>query len=331
MQSFVKEIVVPKTIIMDEKTATNEYAKFIAEPYEKGYGHTIGNSFRRILLSSIEGAAVVAVKIKGTTHEYSFLDGIKEDVMTIILNLKKLRLRLNNEERVTLRISEKGKKIVKASDIEPNSAVEIINKDLEIATLEHGAKFEAELEVCKGTGYMTSEEIRKEISLPQDYIPMDALFSPVKKVYYTVENARVGQKTDYDKLIIEVWTDGSITPKEAVDKAANLLNFSLSPFIPERKVIAKEEKVSEEVSESTTDEEIKELLNQSVEMIELSSRAANCLKVANIRTIGELVTKTDQDLLSVKNFGQKSLEEIKEKLEEMGLSLGMKIDDINNN
>jgi len=331
MQSFVKEIVVPKTIIMDEKTATNEYAKFIAEPYEKGYGHTIGNSFRRILLSSIEGAAVVAVKIKGTTHEYSFLDGIKEDVMTIILNLKKLRLRLNNEERVTLRISEKGKKIVKASDIEPNSAVEIINKDLEIATLEHGAKFEAELEVYKGTGYMTSEEIRKEISLPQDYIPMDALFSPVKKVYYTVENARVGQKTDYDKLIIEVWTDGSITPKEAVDKAANLLNFSLSPFIPERKVIAKEEKVSEEVSESTTDEEIKELLNQSVEMIELSSRAANCLKVANIRTIGELVTKTDQDLLSVKNFGQKSLEEIKEKLEEMGLSLGMKIDDINNN
>ena len=331
MQSFVKEIVVPKNIAIDEKNSTNEYGKFIAEPYEKGYGHTIGNSFRRVLLSSIEGAAVIAVKIKGTTHEYAVLDGIKEDVMSIILNLKKLRFKMNNEERVTLRISEKGRKVVKASDIEPNAAVEIINKDLEIATLESGAKFEAELEVCKGTGYMTSEEIRKEISLPPDYIPMDALFSPVKKVYYTVENARVGQKTDYDKLVLEVWTDGTITPKEAVDKAANLLNFSLSPFVQEKKTANKEEKVSEQVSETSGDEEVRELLSQSVEMIELSSRAANCLKVANIQTIGELVAKNPQDLLSVKNFGQKSLEEIEKKLEEMGLSLGMKIEDINKN
>lgn len=327
-QTFVKEIVVPKEIIMDEKVSNNEYGLFIAEPYEKGYGHTIGNSFRRVLLSSIEGAAVIAVKIKGTTHEYACLDGVKEDVINIILNLKKLRLRLHEGDKATLRISQKGKKVVRAKDIEENSAVEIINKDLEIATLEAGATFEAEIEVARGTGYMTSEEIRKEISIPPDYIPVDALFSPIKKVNYTVENARVGQKTDYDKLILEVWTDGSITPKEAVDKAAKLLSFSLTPFVGERKSEKKEEQVLSSKAELSENDELKELLSQSVEMIELSSRAANCLKVANIQTIGELVSKTEEDLLAVKNFGQKSLEEIKSKLEEMGLSLGMDISDL---
>ena len=322
-QTFLKEIVVPKEIMMDEKVSNGEYGKFVAEPYEKGYGHTIGNSFRRILLSSIEGAAVVAVRIKGTAHEYSTIDGVKEDVLNIVLNLKKLRLKLHGEERVTLLISEKGKKGVKASDIKANAAVEISNKDLEIATVEAGARFEAELEVSKGVGYMTSDEIRKSITLPPDYIPVDALFSPIKKVHYMVENARVGQKTDYDKLILELWTDGTVTPKEAVDKTASLLSFSITPFVGEKKA-AKAEASETASAQGSGDDEMKELLSQSVEMIELSSRAANCLKVANIQTIGELVAKTEEDLLSVKNFGQKSLDEIKEKLEEMGLALGMK-------
>ncbi|MEW5952093.1 MAG: DNA-directed RNA polymerase subunit alpha [Elusimicrobia bacterium] len=321
--TFVKDIVIPSEIKLEEKTSTQNYGKFTAEPYEKGFGHTVGNSFRRTLLSQIDGAAVVAVRIKGVTHEYSVLDGVKEDVINIILNLKKLRLKVNSEdERITLFISQKGKKSVTAADIKENSSVEIVNKDLHIATLEAGAVLEAELEVAKGVGYMTSDEIRKALTLPQDFIPVDALFSPVTKVNYTVENARVGQKTDYDKLILEVWTDGSISPKEAVEKSGNLISQSLTPFLGEPKPkTGKQETVH--TSENEEDQELKELLESGVDIIELSSRAANCLKVANIQTIGELVSKTEQELLAVKNFGQKSLDEIKEKLEELGLSLGM--------
>ncbi len=321
--TFVKEIVIPSEIKLDEKTSTETYGKFIAEPYEKGFGHTVGNSFRRTLLSQIEGAAIAAVRIKGVTHEYSVLDGVKEDVINIILNLKKLRLKITSEEdRVTLFLSHKGKKILTAADIKENSSVEIVNKDLHIATLEAGANFEAELEVVKGVGYMTSDEVRKALTLPQDFIPVDALFSPVTKVNYTVENARVGQKTDYDKLILEVWTDGSVSPKEAVEKAGNLISVSLTPFIGAEKAKAEKETGTNAV-ESQEDQEMRELLESGVDIIELSSRAANCLKVANIQTIGELVSKTEQELLAVKNFGQKSLDEIKEKLEELGLSLGM--------
>ncbi len=323
VNTFVKDIVVPSEIKLDEKTSTPYYGKFIAEPYEEGFGHTVGNSFRRTLLSQIDGAAVVAVRIKGVTHEYSQLDGVKEDVINIILNLKKLRLKVHSEdERITLFISQKGKKTVTAADIKENSSVEIINKDLEIATLEAGAVFEAELEVVKGVGYMTSDEIRKSLTLPQDFIPVDALFSPVTKVNYTVENARVGQKTDFDKLILEVWTDGSISPKEAVEKAAGLLQFSLNPFIGEASSKKTHEK-EESSAVNAEDQELNELLEGSVDVIELSSRAANCLKVANIQTIRELVSKTEDELLAVKNFGQKSLDEIKEKLDELGLSLGM--------
>ncbi|GAB4030771.1 MAG: DNA-directed RNA polymerase subunit alpha [Elusimicrobiota bacterium] len=324
VNTFVKEIVIPSEIKLDEKTATPYYGKFIAEPYEKGFGHTVGNSFRRILLSQIDGAAVVAVRIKGVTHEYSVLDGVKEDVINIILNLKKLRLKVNSEdERITLFISQKGKKTVTAKDIKENSSVEIVNKDLEIATLEAGAVFEVELEVVKGVGYMTSDEIRKSITLPQDFIPVDALFSPVTKVNYTVENARVGQKTDYDKLVLEVWTDGSVTAKEAVEKAGGLLSFSLTPFLGTPKPKAQVQGKEEQSQLSEEDQELKELMESGVDIIELSSRAANCLKVANIQTIGELISKTENELLAVKNFGQKSLDEIKEKLEELGLSLGM--------
>lgn len=321
--TFVKEIVIPSEIKLDEKTSSETYGKFIAEPYEKGFGHTVGNSFRRTLLSQIEGAAIAAVRIKGVTHEYCVLDGVREDVINIILNLKKLRLKITSgEDRVTLFISHKGKKTLTAADIKENSSVEIVNKDLHIATLEAGASFDAELEVIKGVGYMTSDEVRKVLTLPADFIPVDALFSPVTKANYTVENARVGQKTDYDKLILEVWTDGSISPKEAVEKAGNLISISLTPFLGVEKSTTAKESL-DNLAESQEDQELREVLESSVDMIELSSRAANCLKVANIQTIGELVSKTEQELLAVKNFGQKSLDEIKEKLEELGLSLGM--------
>lgn len=319
--TLLKEIIIPQKVEMieEKKTETEHYAKFVAEPYEKGYGHTIGNSLRRVLLSSIDGAAVVAVRINGVTHEYTTIEGIKEDVLDIVMNLKKLRLRLIDSDRQTLRLSQKGKKTVKASDIDHNANVEIINKDLEIANLESGAKLEMEIEVARGVGYVTSERIKEYMSFPQDYILMDALFSPVKKVNYKVENARVGQETDYDRLILEIWTDGTVTPKEALDTAGALLKYSITPFGPEVK-----SEVEEEEREEEKDEDIQELLNQSVEVLDLSPRALNGLKRAGIKTIGELVTYTEEQLKGIRNFGDKSLEEIKEKLDQIGLSLGHK-------
>jgi len=324
MPTFSKQLIIPETLNVEEKSRTETYSKFIAEPYERGYGHTIGNSLRRILLSSLDGAAVVAVRIKGARHEYSTINGVKEDVVNIILNLKRLRVRLHGEGPETLVLSVKGKKEVKASDIRENANVEIINKDLVIAHLESGAELEIELEIARGAGYLTSDEIISRLTLPADFIPMDALFSPIEKVHYIVENARVGHKTDYDKLVLEIWTDGTITPAEAVNKTAALLRRSINPFLPpeESAVQSAPEAAGEN---SAVFGELNGKLKQSVEMIELSSRASNCLKVAGVCTIGELVTKSEDDLLAVKNFGQKSLNEIKEKLNEMGLSLGMKI------
>lgn len=324
-QIFSKQLVIPERINVDEKTMTGSYSKFVAEPYESGYGHTVGNSIRRVMLSSLEGAAIVAVRIKGANHEYSNIPGIQEDVINILLNLKKIRLKMIGEGPETLFISVKGKRAVKASDIRENANVKIINKDLVIANLESGAEFEAELEIAMGAGYLTSEEISGRINLPAEFIPMDALFSPIQKVHYSVENARVGQRTDYDSLVLEIWTDGTMTPVEAVNKTANLLKKSLFPFLDdsERSGEGVENKdVVESLSKDKDDSA--NMFEQSVDMIELSSRAANCLKVAGIRTIGELVHRTDEDLLSVKNFGKKSLDEIKEKLAEMGLGLGLK-------
>lgn len=321
MSTFSKQLVIPEALSIEDKTKTKNYAKFTAEPYEKGYGHTIGNSLRRILLASLEGAAVVAVRIKGARHEYAAVNGVQEDVVNIVLNLKKLRVHLKGEGPETLLIQVKGKKEVTAADIRENSNVEVINKDLVIAHVESGAEFEAELEIARGAGYLTSDDIRSRMNLPMEFIPMDAIFSPIQKVHYTVENARVGQRTDYDKLVLEVWTDGTMTPDEAVKNTATLLRRSLVPFLPAEEA-AKEPAKPEDKNEQTGEAASK--LEQGVEMIELSSRASNCLKVAGIRTIGELVYKTEDDLLAVKNFGQKSLDEIKDRLKEMGLSLGMK-------
>ena len=324
MATFSKQLIIPEALNIDDKSKTENYSKFTAEPYEKGYGHTVGNSLRRILLSSLEGAAVVAVRIKGARHEYAAVNGVQEDVVNIVLNLKKLRVRLKGEGSETVLISVKGKKEVKASDIRENSNVEIINKDLVIAHVESGAEFEAELEIARGSGYLTSDEIRARMNLPMEFIPMDAIFSPIQKVHYTVENARVGQRTDYDKLVLEVWTDGTVSPSDAVSNTAALLRRSIMPFLPAEEA-AKEPAKAEEAKKEAGGE-MSGKLDQGVEMIELSSRASNCLKVAGIRTIGELVRKSEDDLLAVKNFGQKSLDEIKEKLKEMGLDLGMKID-----
>lgn len=328
--TFLKQLVMPEKISVEEKTATENYAKFVAEPYERGYGHTIGNSLRRVLLSSLEGAAVIAVRIKGARHEYSTINGVQEDVINILLNLKKLRIKLLSEGTETLFISVRGKKTVTAADIKENPNVDIIDKDMVIAHVEAGATFEMELEIARGSGYLTSEEINSKVNLPMDFIPLDAFFSPVQKVNYTVENARVGQRTDYDRLVIEIWTDGTVAPKDAINKTAALLKKSLMPFLSDDDLLRESKKQAEiftgESGGKKETEELKSVLNQGVEMIELSSRASNCLKVAGIRTIGELVQKTDNDLLAVKNFGKKSLDEIKERLQELGLSLGMKLE-----
>jgi DNA-directed RNA polymerase subunit alpha len=331
-----KELILPQKLSVDEKTMSDGYAKFVAEPYERGYGHTVGNALRRVLLSSLEGAAVTAVRIEKATHEYQALPGVKEDVMNILLNLKKLRVKLfsNGPETVYLQVSKEG--VVTAKDISGNANVEVVNKDLVIAHLEAGGKIDMEIEISKGRGYVPAEELRAQNQWAAGFLPVDALFSPVVKVHYDVENARVGQVTDYDRLILEIWTDGSLNPAEALIQSSKLLRESLNIFIPEEEQQAEAAAANgfEEgaaagtdavVSGAGLDPKLREILNQPIEMIELTSRASNCLKVARIRTIGELVGKRDEELLAVKNFGKKSLDEIKDRLKDMGLSLGMQV------
>lgn len=329
-----RELILPQKLSVDEKSMSENYAKFVAEPYERGYGHTVGNALRRVLLSSLEGAAVTAVRIEKAQHEYSTLSGVKEDVMNILLNLKKLRVKLfsNGPETVYLSASKEG--AVTAAAISGNSNVEIVNSGLVLAHLEAGGKLEAEIEISKGRGYVPAEELRAQSHWPAGFLPVDALFSPVVKVHYDVENARVGQVTDYDRLILEIWTDGSLNPAEALIQSSKLLRESLNIFIPEEEAAAPAEgsfaegeagASGEGLAAVAVDSKLKEILLQPIEMIELSSRASNCLKVARIKTIGELVAKRDEELLGVKNFGKKSLDEIKDRLKDMGLSLGMQV------
>jgi len=327
-----KELILPQKLSVDEKTITDSYAKFVAEPYERGYGHTVGNAIRRVLLSSLEGAAVTAVRVEGAAHEYSTVSGVKEDVLNILLNLKKLRVKLfsNGPELVYLTTNKEG--VVTAAAIQQNSNVEIVNRDLVIAHIEAGGKLDMEIEISKGRGYIPSEELRAQAHWPSGFLPVDALFSPVVKVHYDVENARVGQVTDYDRLIVEIWTDGSLNPAEALIQSSRLLRESLNIFIPEEEApVQGGEYVEGEGAGDgmgggiQVDSKLKEILVQPIEMIELSSRASNCLKVARIKTVGELVSKRDEELLSVKNFGKKSLDEIKDRLKDMGLSLGMQV------
>jgi DNA-directed RNA polymerase subunit alpha len=322
MQKSWKDLIRPKRLEVEKETLTPVYGKFVAEPFERGFGITIGNSLRRILLSSLQGAAITSVKIDGVLHEFSTIPGAKEDMTEIILNLKEVRLKLHTEGPKTIRVKAEGPKVLKAGDILTGDAVEVLNPDHYIATLSRDGKLSMEMVVKMGRGYVPAER-NKEESQPIATIPMDAIFSPIKKVNYTVTNARVGQITDYDKLTFEVWTDGSLNPEEAVAHAAKILKDQLSIFVTFEEEEEAEMSYSEVEGEK---EDFNENLLRSVDELELSVRSANCLKHANIKLIGDLVQKTEAEILATKNFGRKSLNEIKEILSEMGLSLGMKLD-----
>ena len=314
----------PNKLTKVEEGSSPTYAKFIAEPFEAGYGHTVGNSLRRVLLSSIEGAAISSIKIEGVQHEFQSIEGVVEDVTDLVLNLKKILIVSQKREPVRLSIKANREGPITAADIQPDAAMQIVNPEQLICTLDKNRPFEAEIEIKTGRGYCPGENNKKE-DQPIGVIPIDSLFSPVRLVRYTVENTRVGQITDYDKLILEIWTDGRITPDDALKQSASILKHHLDVF--DR---VSEEHFEFESQQSTVSEEenkLRKLLNMSVNEIELSVRAANCLNNANITTVGELSMKTEQEMLKYRNFGKKSLNEIKEKLEALGLSLGMKFDE----
>lgn len=313
----------PKRLSKEESTATDVYAKFIAEPFETGYGHTIGNSIRRVLLSSLEGAAITSVKIDGAMHEFTTVDGAVEDVTDIVLNLKQVKFKAHSREPQLLLLSVNREGAVTAADIELNQNIEIVNPGQLICTLDRKKKLEIELEVRVGRGFCPGDE-NKKIDQPIGVIAIDSLFSPVTRVRYAVEAARVGQRTDYDKLIIEIWTDGRISPDDALTQASAILQHHLDVFVGYDK-----NAVEFEIEIKPQDDEkakLKKLLNMSVNEIELSVRAANCLNNANITTVGQLAMKSEQEMLKYRNFGKKSLNEIKEKLTGLNLTLGMNID-----
>ncbi len=310
----------PKRITKEEADATPTYAKFIAEPFEAGYGRTIGNSLRRVLLSSLEGAAISTIRIEGALHEFCSLPGVVEDVTDIILNLKKVLLKSYAREPRRVKISVKGPGEVTAKDIQTDGTLEVLNPDHHICTLDKDGKFEAELEIRIGRGYCQADWNKKddqEIGL----IPIDSLFSPVRRVAYHVENTRVGRRTDYDKLVLEVWTDGRLTPDDALTMSAAILRHHLDVFVSYDRDLVEFEENEKQVDAER--EDLRKKLAMSVNEIELSVRAANCLNNANITTVGELAQKTEAEMLKYRNFGKKSLNEIKQKLTELGLSLGM--------
>ncbi len=321
MQRNWRDLIKPKKLEVDRDTLTPTYGKFVAEPLERGFGITIGNSLRRILLSSLQGAAITNVKIDGVLHEFTSIPGIKEDVTDIILNLKKVRLKMDGEGQKTLRIKAVGECEVKAGDIICDSGVEILNPDQHIATVAKDGSFNCELIAGTGKGYVPAERNKMQ-NQPVGMIPIDAIFQPVTKVNFNVTHARVGQRTDYDRLVLEVWTTGAIDPQTAVAIAAKILKDQLSVFI------TFEEKDEEERHEEPreTKPKFNENLFKTVDELELSVRSANCLKNANIKYIGEMVQKTDQEMLKTKNFGRKSLNEIKQILHSMGLDFGMKLE-----
>ncbi len=315
-QSLIK----PKRLASQEETLNDFYGKFVAEPLERGFGATIGNALRRILLSSVQGAAITSVRIKGVLHEFSTVPGVREDVTDIILNLKEVRLKLFSESAETVRIKAKDSGVLKAGDIITSNNVAILNPDQHIATLSKDADLDMEMVVRHGKGYIPAERNKDDLQ-PVGTIPIDAIFSPIRKVNYTVTHARVGQVTDYDSLTLEVWTDGSVRPDDAIAYAARILQDQLTIFInfEEEPIVMGPEQVEEKPR-------FNENLYRSIEELELSVRSSNCLKNANIKYIWELVQKTEAEMLKTKNFGRKSLNEIKEILTEMGLSLGMKLE-----
>src|SRR2546421_8010212 len=310
----------PKRLTKEDTTATDTYAKFVAEPFETGYGHTVGNSLRRVLLSSLEGAAISSIKIDGAMHEFATIEGVVEDVTDIVLNLKKVLLKAHTREPQTLLLSVNKEGEVTAADIQLNQNVELVNPAQHICTLDKKKKFEMELEIKIGRGFLPGDENKKP-NQAIGVIAIDSLFSPVTRVRYQAETARVGQRTDYDRLILEVWTDGRISPDDALTQASAILQHHLDVFVGDDKNAVEFEEVVDKQEEEKT--KLKKLLNMSVNEIELSVRAANCLNNANITTVGQLAMKSEQEMLKYRNFGKKSLNEIKEKLSALGLGLGM--------
>jgi DNA-directed RNA polymerase subunit alpha len=315
------EIIKPKRLEVDGETHSRFYGKFSCEPLERGFGITLGNALRRVLLSSLRGSAITAVRIKDVHHEFSAIPGVREDVTEILLNLKQVRLKMLTDAGMKiLRLEKVGEGEIKAADIKTDGTVEILNPDHHIASLAADGQLVLEMTVKSGKGFVPAEANVDE-DQPIGYIPLDSSFAPIRKVNYVVTQARVGQRTDYDKLTMEVWTDGSLTPENAVAYAAKIIKEHLNMFINfEEEPEGLEEKTSDELPT------FNENLYRSVNELELSVRAANCLRNANIRFIGELVQRTEQEMLKTKNFGRKSLNEIKEILQEMGLSLGMKLE-----
>lgn len=298
-----------------ERGEDNRYGKFVVEPLERGYGITLGNSLRRILLSSLPGAAVTSIKIEGVLHEFSTITGVVEDTTDIIINLKSLSVKLYSDEPVTVRIEAEGEGEVTAGDIMATADVEILNPDLHIATLDKDGRLFMDIVIEKGRGYVPAEKNKKEEHII-GVIPVDSLFTPVLRVNYTVEDTRVGQITDYDKLTLEVWTDGSIAPDEAVSSSARILNDHLKLFM------GLTEKISDQVTMVEKEEEKKDkILEMTIEELDLSVRSYNCLKRAGINTVEELIQRTEEDMMKVRNLGRKSLEEVTHKLEELNLSL----------
>ncbi len=317
----MKDFQIPVRADADKETLSPTYGKFTAEAFERGFGTTLGNSLRRVLLSSLTGAAVTTVRIEGVLHEFSTIPGVTEDVTGIILNIKCLRLKLHSDKPKTIHLKRKGPGEAKGSDIVHDADVTILTPDLHIATLDKEATLDMEMVVKPGRGYVPAER-NKEEGLPIGVIAVDSVFSPVKRVNFQVENARVGRVTDYDKLALEIWTDGSVTPSDALSTAAGVMRDHLDIFIHP-------EEVGVTQAETQDEEQIREVnknLFRSVNELELSVRAANCLKNANIKTIADLVQKTEVEMLKTKNFGKKSLNEIKEILSEMGLNLGIRVD-----
>jgi DNA-directed RNA polymerase subunit alpha len=311
----------PKRLLCDLDTLTPTYGHFYAQPFERGFGTTIGNAMRRVLLSSIDGAAITAIRIEGVLHEFTSIPGVVEDVTDIILNVKQIPLKLLVDHPKTIYLETEEEGDLTSGHIKPDPDIEILDKNVHIATISSGGALKMEMRVKAGRGYVSADENFDE-DLPIGYIPIDSIHSPVRKVNFTVEAARLGQTTDYDKLILDVWTNGCVNPQEAVGRGAKILKDHMTIFINfEEEPELEEEEVDREI------QQLNENLQRSVDELELSVRSYNCLKNANIKTIGELVQKSEADMLKTKNFGRKSLNEIKEILSSMGLSFGMKLTD----
>jgi len=326
MIKAMKDFQIPLRVDVDKETLSQTFGRFSTEAFERGFGTTVGNALRRVLLSSLTGAAVTTVKIEGVLHEFSTIPGVTEDVTSIILNVKGLRLALHTDKPKTIRLKKKGPGEAKGSDIVHDADITILTPNLHIATLDKDTTLDMEMTVKHGRGYVPAER-NKEEGLPIGVIAIDSVFSPIKRVNFQVENARVGRMTDYDKLTLEVWTDGTISPRDALSTAAGILRDHVDIFInPEARVEGRGELAGEDAQR-----EINKNLFRSVNELELSVRAANCLKNANIKTIADLVQKTEAEMLKTKNFGKKSLNEIKEILTEMGLGLGVKLDSLSSN